>query len=123
MALLLQVKNSGNQLFRSAYNNNLYEWVIQWNSRNSRFYLGITNISTGVTIDDQSIEPFSTMDLSGLDFNSLYLLPILSTSVYDSSGAYDIKYSDIGTNLKLVLVTINEITELKKTYGAITILS
>lgn len=123
MAIILQVQSTGNQTFRSSYGNDLYEWNIQWNARVSRFYLIISNVSTGVTTASQSIEPFSTCDLSGLDFGDLYLLPILVSPTYNDNGGYDIQYDDIGTNLKLVLVTADEITALGKVYGSITVLS
>lgn len=110
MATQLQLSNIGNQVFKSQFNGILYQWSIQWNDRVSRYYLTVKNLSTDYSTAGLSMEPFSTLDTKGLGFpEDQFLVTLMITARYDSEGALDIKYEDIGVNLKLVIASALEI--------------
>ena len=83
--------------------------------------LEITNVNTTVTIEAQSVEPFSAMDIQTLGLGDNLLIPVMNNPVYDDTGEINYLFEDLGTNLIIALFVPSEVDALS-VYAPITTL-
>lgn len=121
MAQKIDINNFGNQTLNVSLNGQTYLFDFDWDGRNNRYMLEIINRNTFAVAKAQSVEPYSAMDISFLDFGDNFLIPIMSNPIYDEEGEIVYQYEDLGTALVIALFAPAELPALN-VYGEITTL-
>lgn len=121
MAQKVDINTYGNQTLQATLENIPLTMVFQWDGRNDRYMIELTNNNTDVIIAPQSMEPFSALDIQTLGLGDFYLIPVMNNPVYLATGEIEYEFEDLGTNLILGLFTEAETLELS-VYAPITLL-
>ena len=109
MAEIIEIPSFGNQTLTFGFNGLQLDFDIQWNGRMNRYVVQITDATNQVVLENQSIEPYSTMDMYGIDLGGSSLLPVLTQINYLDSGETTYTFEDLGTILLLGFFTDDEL--------------